>query len=97
MGIESAFNKKLTGTDGERSIQKDKFGYQLPSSQEKKAAVDGKNIYTTLDTRLQTLLESEMTKVQSQVHASMTATIINAKQEPFGDFQTIIYPTTKVE
>ncbi|AVL00127.1 penicillin-binding transpeptidase domain-containing protein [Pediococcus inopinatus] len=80
MGIESAFNKKLTGTDGERSIQKDKFGYQLPSSQEKKAAVDGKNIYTTLDTRLQTLLESEMTKVQSQVHAkSMTATIINAK------------------
>lgn len=80
MGIESAFNKKLTGTDGERSIQKDKFGYQLPSSQEKKAAVDGENIYTTLDTRLQTLLESEMTKVQAQVHAkSMTATIMNAK------------------
>ncbi|WP_412990083.1 penicillin-binding transpeptidase domain-containing protein [Pediococcus siamensis] len=80
MGIESAFNQKLTGTDGQRSIQKDKFGYQLPSSQEEKAAVNGQNIYTTLDTRLQTLLETEMSKVQSQVHAkSMTATIMNAK------------------
>ncbi|AMV61855.1 Cell division protein FtsI [Pediococcus damnosus] len=80
MGIESAFNNKLTGTDGQRSIQKDKFGYQLPSSQEEKSAVNGQNIYTTLDTRLQTLLESEMTKVQDQVHAkSMTATLMNAK------------------
>lgn len=80
MGIESAFNKQLTGSDGQRSIQKDKFGYQLPASQEEKAAVNGKNVYTTLDTRLQTLLESEMSKVQGQVHAkSMTATILNAK------------------
>lgn len=81
MGIEQAFNKQLTGTDGSQKIKKDMYGYQLPGTKQKsKKAKDGDNVYTTLDTRLQTLLETEMSNVQSQVKAnSMNAVLMNAK------------------
>ncbi|MGP4116574.1 penicillin-binding transpeptidase domain-containing protein [Levilactobacillus zymae] len=81
MGIEQAFNKELTGRDGSQKIKKDMYGYQLPGTKQKyKKAQNGDNVYTTLDTRLQTLLETEMSSVQSQVKAnSMNAVLMNAK------------------
>lgn len=81
MGIEQAFNKELTGKDGSQKIKKDMYGYQLPGTKQKyKKAQNGDNVYTTLDTRLQTLLETEMSSVQSQVKAnSMNAVLMNAK------------------
>ncbi|ULH73530.1 penicillin-binding transpeptidase domain-containing protein [Levilactobacillus brevis] len=81
MGIEQAFNQQLTGTNGSQKIKKDMYGYQLPGTKQKyKKAKNGDNVYTTLDTRLQTLLETEMSSVQSQVHAkSMNAVLMNAK------------------
>lgn len=81
MGIEQAFNKQLSGTDGSQKIKKDMYGYQLPGTKQKyKKAQNGDNVYTTLDTRLQTLLETEMSSVQSQVKAnSMNAVLMNAK------------------
>lgn len=80
MGIERTFNNKLTGADGERSLQKDKFGYQLPGSQVERPAVNGETIYTTLDSRLQSIMETQVSKVEEITNAnSMNATIINAK------------------
>ncbi|WP_304056326.1 penicillin-binding transpeptidase domain-containing protein [Levilactobacillus namurensis] len=81
MGIEQAFNRELTGTDGSQKIKKDMYGYQLPGTKQKyQKAKNGDNVYTTLDTRLQTLLETEMSSVQSQVKAnSMNAVLMNAK------------------
>ncbi|MFC0379906.1 penicillin-binding transpeptidase domain-containing protein [Levilactobacillus acidifarinae] len=81
MGIEQAFNKELTGKDGSQKIKKDMYGYQLPGTKQKyKKAQNGDNVYTTLDTRLQTLLETEMSSVQNQVKAnSMNAVLMNAK------------------
>ncbi|KRN02864.1 cell division protein FtsI [Levilactobacillus senmaizukei DSM 21775 = NBRC 103853] len=81
MGIEQAFNQQLTGTNGSQKIKKDMYGYQLPGTKQKvKKAKNGDNVYTTLDTRLQTLLETEMSSVQSQVKAnSMNAVLMNAK------------------
>ncbi|MFD1548449.1 penicillin-binding transpeptidase domain-containing protein [Levilactobacillus fuyuanensis] len=81
MGIEQAFNKQLTGTNGSQKIKKDMYGYQLPGTKQKsKKAKNGDNVYTTLDTRLQTLLETEMSSVQNQVKAnSMNAVLMNAK------------------
>ncbi|XRF77879.1 penicillin-binding transpeptidase domain-containing protein [Pediococcus acidilactici] len=80
MGLEKMLNKQLTGTDGEKSLQKDKFGYQLPGSQVERPARDGSTVYTTLDQRLQTIMESTVSKVQSQAHPeSIGATIMNAK------------------
>lgn len=80
MGLEKMLNKQLAGTDGEKSLQKDKFGYQLPGSQVERPARDGSTVYTTLDQRLQTIMESTVSKVQSQAHPeSIGATIMNAK------------------
>ncbi|MFC6206097.1 penicillin-binding transpeptidase domain-containing protein [Levilactobacillus tongjiangensis] len=81
MGLEQAFNKQLTGTNGSQKIKKDMYGYQLPGTKQKyKKAKNGDNVYTTLDTRLQTLLETEMSSVQGQIKAnSMNAVLMNAK------------------
>lgn len=81
MGLEQAFNKELTGTNGSQKIKKDMYGYQLPGTKQKaKKAKNGDNVYTTLDTRLQTFLETEMSQVQGQVKAnSMNAVLMNAK------------------
>ncbi|MEJ6400801.1 penicillin-binding transpeptidase domain-containing protein [Nicoliella lavandulae] len=81
MGIEKAFNNYLTGTNGIKKVQNDVYGYQLPNGVKKdKPAKNGDNIYTTLDYRLQTLLETEMSTVYAQVHpSSMNAVLMNAK------------------
>mgnify|MGYP005983635771 FL=1 len=80
MGIEKMSNKLLTGTDGEQSLQKDKFGYQLPGSQTERPARDGSTIYTTIDQRLQNIMENVVSKVQSEsASQAISATIMNAK------------------
>ncbi|MBT8951584.1 hypothetical protein BTI19_09650, partial [Lactobacillus delbrueckii subsp. bulgaricus] len=41
---------------------------------------DGDNIYTTIDSKLQTLLETKVSQVNAKVSPkSMTATLMNAK------------------
>lgn len=81
MGIEQAFNKTLSGRNGYKDAQYDVYGYKLPGKRQKeKTAKNGDNIYTTIDSRIQTLLESEMNSVQSQVHpAGMNAVLMDAK------------------
>lgn len=81
MGIEQAFNKTLAGQNGYKDAQYDVYGYKLPGKQQKEKAVkNGNNVYTTIDSRIQTLLESEMNSVQSQVHAAgMNAVLMDAK------------------
>ncbi|EEI71156.1 MAG: penicillin-binding protein [Lentilactobacillus hilgardii] len=81
MGIEQAFNKQLAGTNGFRNADYDVYGYKLPGKKQKERKVkNGDNIYTTIDSRIQTLLESEMNSVQSQVHpASLNAILMDAK------------------
>ncbi|PWG00634.1 penicillin-binding transpeptidase domain-containing protein [Levilactobacillus bambusae] len=98
MGIEKAFNSELTGKNGKKKVSQDSYGYQLANTkQDYKPAKDGDNVYTTLDTRLQTLLESEMSSVYKQVHPkSMNAVLMNAQtgailaasQRPTFDAQT---------
>ncbi|AVK60653.1 penicillin-binding protein [Lactobacillus sp. CBA3605] len=77
MGIELAFNKQLSGTDGHKTVTKS--GYQGTTDSVKKVK-NGNNIYVTIDSKLQTLLESKMAEVEKQVHPkTMTATLMNAK------------------
>ena len=46
------------------------------------AAVDGKDIYTTIDSRIQSYLETLMDKVFKEYKPEdLTATLMNAKQE----------------
>lgn len=80
MGIEAAFNNLLEGKNGEEYFQKDVNGNPIPGTiVETKKAVDGKNIYTTLDANLQTYLESLMTKVaKTYTPEAMTAVLMKA-------------------
>lgn len=81
IGLESYFNKVLTGKNGVKQEKKDVYGYQLANSNKTiKKATNGYNIYTTLDAKVQHILENKMTKVFKQSKAeSMTAVVMDAK------------------
>ncbi|WP_057151692.1 penicillin-binding transpeptidase domain-containing protein [Secundilactobacillus similis] len=81
MGIESTYNSLLKGTDGFKKIKQDNNGYQIPGSAQKdRKPKNGDNVYTTLDSRLQTLLETEMSNLEGKTNAkSMNAVLMNAK------------------
>ncbi len=58
LGIESIFDDVLTGTDGYISYQQDKYGYKIPNTPETKIeAVDGNDIYLTIDSNIQRFAE----------------------------------------
>ncbi|APZ49099.1 penicillin-binding protein [Jeotgalibaca sp. PTS2502] len=81
MGIEQAFDDLLNGHDGKVTDQKDSQGYGIPGTEvvlEK--PIDGKEIYLTLDMRLQTYLETLMTKVYEEAEPEeMVAMLVNPK------------------
>lgn len=81
MGIEAYFNKTLTGTDGYRISSVDASEYQLPNSnQVYKPAKNGNNLYLTLDSQLQSLLEPRLSEVQKTYRpTSITATVEDMK------------------
>lgn len=61
MGLELYLNSYLAGTDGYRSYQVDKNGYNLPGMKgESVSAVNGDNVYLTLDAGIQEQLEDSM-------------------------------------
>lgn len=61
MGLELYLNSYLSGTDGYRSYQVDKNGYNLPGMKgETVSAVNGNNVYLTLDASIQQQLEDSM-------------------------------------
>lgn len=80
-GMESALNEALSGTDGIISYQKDKNGnVLLGSSTPVKAAINGKDVYTTLSQPLQVTLETQMDILAEKASAKyISATLVNAK------------------
>lgn len=67
LGLESAYNDILSGKDGKIIYQKDNFQNPLPGTvAEEEKAVDGQDIYTTLDSRLQSYLETLMDQVNEE-------------------------------
>ena len=81
VGLESYFNKKLTGKNGLRQDKRDVYGYSLANSNRViRKAVNGDNVYTTLDAKVQHIMENKMTKVFKESKAeSMTAVVMDAK------------------
>ena len=81
LGLESYFNKNLTGINGLKEIKQDVYGYQLADSQVKgRPAKDGADVYTTLDNRTQQQLETLIAKAEKETQASsMTAVVMEAK------------------
>ncbi|HFJ7932929.1 TPA: penicillin-binding transpeptidase domain-containing protein [Enterococcus faecium] len=81
LGLESAYNDILSGKDGKIIYQKDNFQNPLPGTvAEEEKAVDGQDIYTALDSRLQSYLETLMDQVNEEYQPEeLTAVLMKAK------------------
>lgn len=77
MGIEKAFNKLLAGRTGYREVQQNDLDGH---NKHNRSVKNGDDVYTTLDYRLQTLLEGRMSAIYNNVHPSeMGAVLMNAR------------------
>lgn len=81
MGLESIYNKQLTGTDGQLTYQRDARNYLLPnSSKNVQEAQHGNDIYLTLDKTIQNFLEDAMSRVNEKYSPqSMIGVVANPK------------------
>lgn len=81
MGIEKSSNDKLNGTNGYTFYQKDRNGYKIPGTKEHTVeALDGNDLYLTIDANIQLFVEQAMAKVQDDYgYEWMTAMIMDAK------------------
>ena len=81
MGLEQTYNDILSGTDGRVYFEKIFMAMPYQNCGGREKAVDGQDIYTTLDSRLQNTLEDLMTQVNEKYEpVSMTAMLMEAKQ-----------------
>ena len=70
MGLELYLDSYLRGTNGSRTYQVDKDGYVLPGMKEEvKSAVNGDNVYLTLDQGIQQTLETAFQTTAKTFHA----------------------------
>jgi len=66
MGIENIYNKELTGVNGYIKYQVNKSGYTLPDGLIKEVdAIDGDDIYLTLDRNIQETLEMSLAETMT--------------------------------
>ena len=66
LGIESKYNKKLKGINGYYSYQQDSNGYKIPDTPEQKEdAINGDDIYLTIDSSIQRFVESAITSIKN--------------------------------
>lgn len=81
LGIEAAYNDLLAGKDGEIVFQKDNFQNPLPGTvAESIPAQDGQDIVTTIDSRLQSYLETLMEEAFEEAEPEyITAVLTKSK------------------
>ncbi len=66
LGVESKYNTELSGTDGYLEYQQNRYGYKITGTKEKSIeAVDGYDIYLTLDSNIQRFAESSIKDIES--------------------------------
>ena len=80
-GMESSLNSLLAGTDGILTYEKDRFGNIVPGTEKAtRQMVDGKDVYTTLSSPLQSFMESQMNMFQEKLKGKyVSATLVSAK------------------
>ena len=81
LGLESKYNDWLTGTNGFLKYQQDRFGYKIPDTKEERVdALNGANIYLTLDSNIQRFAESAIKDMQANYNPKWgTIAVMNAK------------------
>ena len=80
-GMESSLNSILAGTDGIVTYEKDRQGNIVPGTEEaSQPTVDGKDVYTTISSTLQSFMETQMDAFQEKLKAKyVNATLVSAK------------------
>lgn len=77
MGIEAYCNDKLTGTNGYTWYQKDRNGYKIAGTEEYTVdAVDGNDVYLTIDSNIQLFAEQAISKFLSVSRADWISVMI---------------------
>ena len=67
MGVEKTFDDLLQGKDGRVTFQSDRSGFKLPDPKEMiQAPENGKNVYLTLDQKIQTFLENALSYAEKE-------------------------------
>jgi penicillin-binding protein 2B len=81
LGIESKYNDLLKGVDGKLIFQRDRFGYKIPDTKETRIdAVNGNDIYLTLDASIQRFIEGELKNAAKEFDPEwMQLTVMDAK------------------
>ena len=80
LGIEKYFNDKLTGINGRKVYQKDRNGYKIAGTKEVvRDAVDGANVYLTIDNNVQFFVEKALSKRTNYDGESMSVVVAEAK------------------
>lgn len=80
MGIESYFNKELTGENGYKEYQADNEGYQITNMPEVlKEAVPGNDIYLTIDNNIQMFVENALDELEGSKPEWATLIAVEAK------------------
>lgn len=82
LGVEGYCNKYLTGKDGSITYQKDAYGYKLALTDKytyKTEALDGYNVYLTLDQQIQQFTENAVNEFEKYKPEWVSITIADAK------------------
>lgn len=81
MGIEKQFNEELSGEDGYTFYQKDRNGYKIAGTEEVTVpAVDGNDVYLTIDSNIQLFVERALDKIDYYKHFEwQTLMVVDAK------------------
>lgn len=80
LGVEKYFDKELTGRDGSTVYQKGRNGYKIAGTKEiTEEAVDGSDVYLTIDNNVQFFVEEAMEKTSNYKYDSMTIVVAEAK------------------
>ena len=93
MGIEKQYNDILKGENGYTTYQKDLKGYKIANTPEIKVdAIQGKDIYLTIDANLQYKLEQIAQKTMEETQAE--AMMLIAADSQTGEILSYIsYPS----
>ncbi|MCM3587089.1 penicillin-binding protein [Mesobacillus maritimus] len=77
LGIEQSMNDLLTGKNGSLNIKSDLWGFLLPNSEKQVTpAENGKNVYLTIDKKIQTFLEDAMNRVEEEYEPEKIMAIV---------------------
>lgn len=77
MGIEKTYNDKLVGENGFTLYQKDRNGYKIAGTNEVTVdAIDGHDIYLTIDSNIQLFVEQAITKMLTECTADWVGIMV---------------------